>query len=102
MEKLLDHVRHLAIQMQAIEQPIAWYTTHVDGAVSYRDARWALLKFDNVSLALVLPNQHPPHFAVPREKGGSLGTPASHRSGTNSVYMQDPGGNHVARLKLAA
>lgn len=91
MEKLLDHAHHLAIQIQAIGQSIAWYTAHFDGAVSYHDARWALLKFDNVSLALVLPNQHPPHFAVPREEATSFGAPALHRDG-----------NNVAILKLAA
>ena len=101
MTKKLDHVHHVAIQTQDIEQSVAWYASHFDCEVSYCDDSWALLKFDNVSVALVLPNQHPPHFAVTCEDVTLFGTPVPHRDGTSSVYIQDPSGNNVEILKLA-
>jgi hypothetical protein len=58
------------------------------------------LKFENISLALVLSNQHPPHFAITREDINSFGTPVPHRDGTSLVYIQDPSGNNVEMLKL--
>lgn len=101
MRKSLDHINHIAIQIQDIEQSVSWYTSLFDCEVSYRDESWALLKFDNISLALVLPSQHPPHFAITREDITSFGTPSPHRDGTSSVYIQDPSGNNVEMLKLA-
>ena len=101
MTKPLDHIHHIAIQIQDIEQSIAWYISHFDCEVSYRDDSWALLKFDNILLALVQANQHPPHFAVTRDDISSFGTPVPHRDGTSSVYIRDPSGNNVEMLKLA-
>ena len=69
--------------------------------IAYQDASWALLKFENISLALVLPGKHPPHFAVTRDNIAIFGTPVPHRDGTSSVYIQDPNGNNVEMLKLA-
>ena len=100
MTKPRDHIHHIAIQVQDVEKSVAWYTSNFTCEVAYHDASWALLRFDNISLALVLPNQHPPHFAVTREDVTSFGTPVPHRDGTSSVYIQDPSGNHIEMLKL--
>jgi catechol 2,3-dioxygenase-like lactoylglutathione lyase family enzyme len=101
MKNTLDHIHHIALQVKDIEQSVLWYTSSFSCEVSYRDDSWALLKFDNISLALVLPNQHPPHFAVTRNDITSFGVPVPHRDGTSSVYIQDPNGNYVEMLKLA-
>ena len=101
MTKPLDHVHHIAIQIQDIEQSVAWYASHFDCEVSYRDDSWELLKFDNFSLALVLPKQHTPHFAVTCEDVTSFATLLPHCGGTSSFYIQDPSGNNVEMLKLA-
>jgi hypothetical protein len=52
-----------------------------------------------VSLAFVLPKQHPPHIAVLGDPD-SYGKPEKHRHGTRSVYVKDPAGNNVAILAL--
>ena len=100
MTKPLDHIHHIAIQVKDIEESVLWYTSNLACEVAYRDDSWALLKFDNISLALVLTNQHPPHFAIVREDISVFGKPVPHRDGTSSVYIQDPTGNHVEMLKL--
>jgi catechol 2,3-dioxygenase-like lactoylglutathione lyase family enzyme len=100
MKKTLDYIHHIAIQVHDIEQSVAWYTSNFSCEVAYHDASWALLTFENISLALVLSNQHPPHFAITREDVTAFGTPVPHRDGTRSVYIQDTSGNNIKMLKL--
>jgi catechol 2,3-dioxygenase-like lactoylglutathione lyase family enzyme len=101
MSDVLDHIHHIAIQVKDIDESILWYRTKFLCEIAYQDKSWALLKFDNLSLALVNPDQHPPHFAVTREDINPFGTPVPHRDGTSSVYVEDPSGNYIEFLKLA-
>lgn len=101
MSKPLDEIHHIAIQVNDVEESVLWYTANFACEVAYRDASWALLTFNNISIALVLPNQHPPHFAVTRDDVTAFGIPVPHRDGTSSVYIQDPSGNDLEMLKLA-
>ena len=70
-----------------------------EGTVKYQDETWALLEFANIRVAFVLPEQHPPHFAVLGDPA-AYGQPKTHRDGTRSVYLQDPSGNNVEILAL--
>ena len=60
----------------------------------YHDDTWALLAFDNIKLALVLPNQHKNHIAieVSPEKYPDLEF-KQHRDGSDYHYLEDPWGN---------
>jgi hypothetical protein len=51
-------------------------------------------------LALVLSDQHPPHFAIISEHAERFGPLKTHRDGTASVYINDPAGNCIEMLKL--
>ena len=95
----MDRLHHLAIQVSDIARSVAWYRERFDVDVAYRDDSWALLRFANVSLALVQPDQHPPHMAVERDDAMAFGTLTPHRDGTASVYVADPDGNAVEILK---
>ena len=101
MSNALDHIHHIALQVKDLEETILWYTKNFACQIAYQDNSWALLKFENLSLALVHPDQHPSHFAVTREDIKPFGTPVPHRDGTSSVYVEDPSGNHIEILKLA-
>ena len=101
MSKSLDSIHHVAIQVSDLDQSVLWYTSNFYCEIAYRDESWALLNFYNISLALVLPSQHPQHFAVTRDDISLFGIPVPHRDGTSSVYIQDPSGNNVEMLKLA-
>jgi hypothetical protein len=59
-----------------------------------------LLAFENVRLAFVLQEQHPPHIAIVGDPT-AYGTARHHRDGTPSVYLKDPDGNNVEILALA-
>jgi hypothetical protein len=63
--------------------------------VNYQDDTWALLRFANIQLALVIPEQHPPHVAVLRPDAQRFGELVTHRDGTRSCYIEDPAGNAV-------
>ena len=97
----LDELHHVALQVSEIAPAVKWYQERFRCSLIWSDKSWALLRFSNCSLALVLPDQHPPHFAITREDAARFGSLTPHRDGTASVYLQDLDGNSVECLRLA-
>ena len=97
-ESTLDQIHHVAIQVQDIQRAIEWYQSHFTLEVTWQDQTWALIQFSNVALALVLPNQHPPHIAFSIDHADQLGALTTHRDGTRSIYIYDSEGNVVECL----
>jgi len=91
----MDRLHHIAFQVTDISQALSWYQDNLDVDVAYADDSWALLTFENVQMALVLPGQHPPHIAVERADAENYGPLTKHRDGTASTYTEDPFGNAV-------
>lgn len=91
----LDKLHHIAISVNDVGQAVEWYTSTFKCEVAYHDSTWALLKFGNLSLALVIPEQHPPHIAFTNDRAADFGPLKPHRDGTRSCYIQDPSGNAV-------
>ncbi len=96
----MDKIHHIAIEVNSIEDTIKWYQNNSNCEITYKDNTWALLKYDNISLALVLPNTHPPHIAFVKDNAEKYGKLKLHRDGTSSVYVKDPSNNAVEMLKL--
>ncbi len=97
----MERLHHIAVQVPDIAQALDWYRDRFAVETAYADESWALLRFENVALALVLPGQHPPHIAVERTDAETFGPLTPHRDGTASVYISDPFGNVVEILKPA-
>ena len=97
-ELQLDSVHHLALAVTDVAVSVAWYQAHFNCAVAYQDATWALLKFANISLALVIPTQHPPHVGFVVDNAAAFGELITHRDGTRSVYVNDPDGNALEMM----
>jgi len=95
----MERLHHVAVAVTDIDKALEWYQAEFNVETAYRDESWALLQFDNIALALVLPEQHPPHIAVERDKAESYGPLTPHRDGTASVYIQDPWGNAIEIIK---
>ncbi len=95
----LDDIDHVAIQVDDIGAAVDWYCAHARCEVAYRDDTWALLRFANTKLALVVPDQHPPHLAITSPRAEAFGTLQPHRDGTASCYLNDPAGNVLEVLK---
>lgn len=95
----MDKIHHIAIQVDDIKSAVEWYQSNFDIKVDYEDETWAMLKFDNLSLALVLPSQHPSHFAIENDNAAEFGELTPHRDGTASIYINDPFRNSIEIIK---
>ena len=91
----LDALHHIAIQVQNVARAVEWYREHFRTAIIYQDNTWAMLKFRNVYLALVIPGEHPPHVALIHTEAQKFGPLTQHRDGTRSIYIADSEGNQV-------
>jgi catechol 2,3-dioxygenase-like lactoylglutathione lyase family enzyme len=90
-----DRIDHVAVSVPNIAEAVAWYTKTFRCDVVYQDDTWAYLDFANVRLALVIPEQHPPHIGFTSPDAASFGTLKTHRDGTRSTYIKDPAGNFI-------
>ena len=52
-------------------------------------------RFDNISIALVTPGEHPPHFAVVDENLVNEPDLKRHRDGIGYKYVKDPDNNFI-------
>ena len=95
----MDKIHHIAIEVNNIKDSIDWYRKNTKCEISYQDDTWAMISYDNISLALVLPNTHPPHIAFEKHNAEDFGKLKLHRDGTASVYIKDPSDNAIEILK---
>ncbi|MGB5279170.1 MAG: VOC family protein [Gammaproteobacteria bacterium] len=98
-ETQLDSLHHVAIQTKDIARALKWYSENFNSELVYQDDTWALLRFQNIYLALVVPGQHPPHIAIEHEAAATYGTLTRHRDGTESIYINDSEGNTIELMK---
>ena len=91
----MEKIDHIAIVVTNINHAVNWYTKNRDCKVNYQDESWAELQLENIKLALVLPQDHPPHIAF--EDDSIEGT--KHRDGSESIYEHDTFGNIVEKIK---
>ena len=96
---MVDYLDHIAVTVPNIEKALIWYKSNFEVKTEYSDDTWALLCFENIKLALVLPDQHPPHFAILRKNLKRFEPLTKHRDGTSSVYINDPWGNVIELMK---
>lgn len=102
MPPTLDRIDHIAIQVPDIAAAVAWYRDTFACDITYQDETWALLTFANVRLALVVPDQHPPHLGFVTPRAADFGELQAHRDGTRSVYTTDLAGNTLELLDAAS
>ena len=88
-------LHHVAISVNDVAAAVKWYAETFRCRVAYQDATWAMLEFENVRLALVIPEQHPPHVGFVHPHAERFGALKAHRDGTKSIYVADPAGNPV-------
>lgn len=98
----LDAIHHVAVPVENVGEAVRWYTGHFRCSVSYEDSTWALLEFENTRLALVVPEQHPPHIGFEHPHAEEFGPLTRHRDGTRSIYLKDPSGNSIEILDAAS
>ncbi|MDX2504728.1 MAG: VOC family protein [Gammaproteobacteria bacterium] len=95
----LDTIDHIAITVTDIKVSVDWYLRQYHCQVLYQDNTWALLEYHNIKLALVIDREHPPHFAIISETPEQYGPLTKHRDRSQSVYIEDPDGNHIEMIR---
>ena len=85
MNDQLSKIDHLAIIVENIEESVEYYSTKFNCEVKHKDATWAMLKFDNINLALVTKDEHPNHFAIVDRSIVKEKNIQYHRDGIGSV-----------------
>lgn len=88
-----DPIDHIAIPVTDLSGTVDYYKETFKCKVLYQDDTWAFLQFNNIKLAFVVPEQHPPHIAFIHKEAESFGPLKLHRDGTRSIYIKDPSGN---------
>ena len=95
----LDRVDHIAVQVTNIASAVAWYRERWDCEIEWSDNDRAMLKFDNVKLALVKADRYPAHVALVSDHPEKASASTVCVDGTSSSYMEDPWGNCIELLK---
>ena len=91
---------HVAVPTADVAGGVKYYVENFGAEVLYADATWAFLRIGQGKLALVSPQQHPPHVALRvdlatlEEAAVKAGKKIDvHRDGTRGIYVDDPAGN---------
>jgi|TARA_R110000824_G_C14992604_1_gene655365 catechol-2,3-dioxygenase len=92
----MERIDHIAIVVTNINHAVNWYKENRDCEVIYQNKTWAELQFENIKLALVLPQNLPAHIAFVDE---TIENGIKHRDGSESIYDHDTFGNIIERIK---
>ena len=100
---------HVAVPSTDIAVSVAWYKARFNAEVLYQDDTWAFLNVGGQKLAIVTPQQHPPHvaFNVTEQQLADVAMQTDtkideHRDGTRGIYIHDPFGNAVELIVYPA
>ncbi|HUO10280.1 MAG TPA: VOC family protein [Phycisphaerae bacterium] len=100
---------HVAVPTKDVPGSVKYYVEQFGAEVLYADATWAFLRIGQGKLALVSPQQHPPHVAfrvdLPTLQAAALKAGQKidlHRDGTRGIYVEDPAGNVLELIHYPA
>ena len=75
-----------------------WYVNNLGATIKYMDKTWASMSLNGITVALTMPNQHPPHIAFTLEKWSDFPEGHEikyHRDGSAYLYLEDIDGNTI-------
>ena len=91
-------IDHIAFVVKDIREACDFYSTRLKLNVVFEYKDWALLRGENITLALTLEGDHPYHIAVMCETLNEIkevGEPKLHRDGSAYYYEDDNSGNAI-------
>ena len=95
----MNRIDHVAIQVDNIKETLNYFEKNFNCVVDSEYEDWAMISFENIKVALVMPGKHPPHIAFAVKDKSDLdnfGVKISdHRDGTSSCYVPMPSENWV-------
>lgn len=90
-----DFIDHIAVEVKNVDAAVKWYSEKFNCNIKYHDKTWAMLSFQNISIALVTPGEHPPHFAIVKESLNKDKKIKYHRDGIGYIYSNDIDNNVI-------
>ena len=99
MNKKMDCIDHIAIQVKNVKKSLNWYLENFKCRKIYSDDSWAFIEFNNIKLALVTKLEHPPHFAILDHSLKLNKGTVKHRDNSISKYIQDNDQNYIELIK---
>ena len=97
--KRLEDIDHIALEVENIKKAVDWYKNNFNCNILYVDDTWAMLQFNNIKLAFVLPDLHPRHIAFKKDNAEKFGPLNIHRDGIRFIYIDDAQGNTIEILE---
>ena len=94
----LDDIDHIALQVSSVENAMKWYQERFKCEVAYQDDTWGMLKFGNINLAFVIPEEHPAHIGFRVAEDKIPGKVSERRDGERTTYSKDAEGNIIEWL----
>ena len=92
----MTKIDHVALTTSDPQKAAEWYCENFDATLLYSDDTWAMVQFENIKLALVLPQDHPAHIAF---EDDTVVDGEKNRDGSESIYEHDTFGNIIERIK---
>ena len=89
---------HIAINVKNVRKAAKWYANNLGATIKYMDETWASMSLNGITVALTMPNQHPPHIAFTLEKWSDFPEGHEikyHRDGSAYLYLEDDDGNTI-------
>ena len=93
---------HTAVQTDDVAASVAWYVENLNAQILKQDKDWAMISIGGMTLALTLPDKHPPHIAFEVDSLDKFPCEQSqvkkHRDGSCYYYQEAPDGTVIEWL----
>ena len=95
----MSTIDHVAFTVTNIHEAVNWYKKQAGAHILHEDESWGLVEISGCKLSLVLPDEHPNHFAIKCKSLTDFPWPMenvdTHRDGSSYIYLRDPYGNAI-------
>ena len=94
----MDAIHHIALPTRDVSVAVAWYLERFDCLVEYQDESWRCCASRTYPWRWCFLGSTRPISASPMPTPPDSGPLRTHRDGSRSTYIADPGGNAVEIL----
>jgi catechol 2,3-dioxygenase-like lactoylglutathione lyase family enzyme len=93
---------HTAVHTKDVTASVNWYVENLQAKILKQDEDWAMLMIGGMTLALTLPDRHPPHIAFEVSSLDEFPCYPNeikmHRDGSHYYYQETPDGTVIEWL----
>jgi len=93
---------HTAVHTKDVAASVDWYVENLKAKILKQDEDWAMIMIADMTLALIHPNNHPPHIAFEVSSLDEFPCYPNeikmHRDGSHYYYQETPDGTIIEWL----